>query len=71
MFNRTYTIGPCGHRVFFYPDGVSLREWWCKKCDKSFPLTPLEKRIVLVAYKHGRECGQKHIKSEIRRVLGY
>lgn len=70
MSNRTYSIGPCGHRVFFDPDsGFTLGEWWCPKCNKSFKLTHKEKRLVMVAYKYGRECGQREIRTSVKQLL--
>ena len=70
MSNRTYIDGQCGHRVFFDPATVNLREWWCPKCNKSFKLTPQEKKLVMVAYKYGRERSKSEIKTAIKNLLG-
>lgn len=75
MCKRTYSTGPCGHRVYFDPLGVGLRqyvcltEWWCTKCNKGFKLTPQEKRLIMIAYKYGRECGKKEIRNTIKASL--
>lgn len=70
--NRTYTIGKCGRKIFFDPDrvGLSLREWWCSKCRKLIKLTPLEKRLVMVAYKFGRQRQKEEMQQDIKKLLG-
>ena len=72
MSNRTYSLCPNEHKMFFDMSfvGCTLREWWCPKCEKNFKFTSKEKRMVMVAYKYGRECGKKEIKDNIKRTIG-
>lgn len=70
MSNRTYSIGPCGHKIFFDPGmGGHLNEWWYPKCKKSFKFTPKERRLVVVAYKYGRERGKIEIRNAVKASL--
>jgi DNA-directed RNA polymerase subunit RPC12/RpoP len=70
MSNRTYVTGPCGHRVFFDPTINDLRTLWCNKCEKTFKLDSRERRLVLVAYRYGREIGKQEVKTNVRNALG-
>lgn len=70
MSTRTYSICPKGHKMYYAPSSVSLREWWCIKCNKGFKLTPKEKRLVMIAYRYGRECGKSEARSAVKAALG-
>ncbi len=69
MSNRTYSKCPHGHRMYFDPHELNLRQWWCQKCAQHYKLTPKEKRLVMVAYNHGREKVKEEIKTNIKNLL--
>ncbi len=69
MSNRTYSFGPCSHKIHFDPVTCSLYEWWCPKCNKSIKLTSQEKKLVLVAYKYGREIMKTEIINDVKKSL--
>lgn len=71
MSTKTYSICPKGHKMYYSPNmGCTLREWWCIKCNKGFPLLPQEKRLVMVAYRYGRECGKSEARNAVKAALG-
>ena len=70
MSTRTYSKGPCGHRVIYDPVCTDMYEWWCPKCNKGFKLTPREKKMVLAAYTCGKHRGADELRSTIKNTLG-